>query len=74
MKPRPLDTSTPVANYTLNTLSPQEKAQGFKFLFNGKDLTGWRGVLKQTPPEKGWEVAEGLLHILPGDTTPIQSL
>ena len=45
------------------------RGKGFKFLFNGKDLTGWRGVLKQTPPEKGWEVAEGLLHILPGDTT-----
>lgn len=68
MKPRPLDTSTPVANYTLNTLSPQEKAQGFRLLFNGKDLTGWRAVLKQTPTEKGWEVEEGLLHILPRDT------
>ncbi|MCW3091670.1 MAG: hypothetical protein JWP81_2739 [Ferruginibacter sp.] len=67
MKPRPLDKVTPVANYTLNTISPQEKAQGFSLLFNGKDLTGWRAVLKQTPPENGWAVEDGMLHILPSD-------
>ncbi len=26
-----------------NTLTAQEKADGFKLLFNGKDLTGWQG-------------------------------
>jgi Domain of Unknown Function (DUF1080) len=69
MKPMPLDLSTPVANYTTNTISPLEKAQGFSLLFNGVDLTGWRSVLKQTPPEKGWVVENGLLHILPSDST-----
>lgn len=68
MQPRPTDLLTPVANYTVNTLSPEEKAQGFQLLFNGKDLTGWRSVSKQTPPEKGWVVENGLLHILPSDT------
>lgn len=68
MKPMPLDLSTPVANYTTNTISPLEKAQGFSLLFNGVDLTGWRDVLKQTPPQKGWVVENGLLHILPSDS------
>ena len=68
MKPMPLDLSTPVANYTTNTVSPLEKAQGFSLLFNGVDLTGWRDVLKQTPPQKGWVVENGLLHILPSDS------
>ena len=63
MRPRPLDNITPVANYMVNTLSPQEKAQGFAFLFNGKDLTGWRMAGKQIPPDKGWVVEEGSLHI-----------
>lgn len=67
MKPRPLDLSTPVANYTLNTLTPQEQGQGFQLLFNGKDLTGWRTAGKQTPPEQGWVVEEGVLHILPSE-------
>lgn len=64
MRPRPLDNVTPVVNFTSNNLSPQEEAQGFSLLFNGKDLTGWRAVSKTTPPEKGWEVIEGTLHVL----------
>ena len=69
MRPRPLDNITPVANYTLNTLSPQEKAQGFSLLFNGKNLDGWRGVNQTTPPANGWQVDNGILHVLPEDTT-----
>ena len=65
MKPRPLDSKTPVANYTLNTISPQEKAQGFSLLFNGNNLEGWRTVGQTTAPEKGWQVDNGILHILP---------
>ena len=68
MRSRPLDLLVPVANYTLNNISPLEQAQGFSLLFNGKDLTGWRAVLKQMPPEKGWEVEDGVLHILPADS------
>ena len=68
MKPRPLDSTTPVVNYTLNTISPQEKAQGFTLLFNGKDLSGWRAVNKQSPPEKGWVVEDGVLHVLDSAT------
>ena len=66
MQPSPLD-NTPVANYMLNTLSPQEKAQGVKLLFNGKDLTGWRSAFKTTQPQKGWEIKEGILHVLGAD-------
>jgi hypothetical protein len=69
MKPRPLDKITPVANYTLNTISPQEKAQGFSLLFNGKDLSGWRSANQKTPPTKGWVVENGVLQVLPADTT-----
>jgi hypothetical protein len=58
------DKTKEVSNTTPNTLSATEKAKGFKLLFNGKDLTGWRAVLKQTPPEKGWEVVDGTLHVL----------
>lgn len=64
MRPSPVDTLTPVVNNTLNTLSPQEKAQGFSLLFNGHDLDGWRAVQQQTPPAKGWAVEDGVLHVL----------
>lgn len=68
MKPRPLDLSTPVANYTLNNLSPQEVGQGFTLLFNGTNLEGWSLVGEQAPPASGWVVNDGLLQILAADT------
>jgi hypothetical protein len=52
---------------TLNTLSPSEKAQGYELLFNGKDLSGWRAVMKDTPPDHGWVIENGILHVLPTD-------
>lgn len=69
MRPRKLDLTTPVANYTSNTLSPQESAQGFQLLFNGKDLTNWRGVMMKTPPTAGWSIENGVLHALVADST-----
>jgi hypothetical protein len=36
-------------------------AGGWKPLFNGKDLSGWRQYGKQTPPGEGWKVEDGVL-------------
>ena len=47
-----------------NMLSAKEKVAGFSLLFNGKDLTGWRSPNQLTPPENGWEVVDGTLHVL----------
>jgi hypothetical protein len=58
LKPSPLD-NCPVVNLILNNLSEQEKAQGFKMLFNGKDFTGWRAVHGDKMPEKRWSVQNG---------------
>lgn len=58
------DKAADLDNRPINTLTEDEKKKGFKLLFNGKDLTGWRAVQKQTPPEQGWEVVDGLLHVL----------
>ncbi|MFC0184389.1 protein of unknown function [Pseudarcicella hirudinis] len=66
MKPHPAD-NTPVINLTLNTLSDQEKAQGYEFLFNGKDFTGWRGVHQDKMPAKHWKVENGEINVSPSD-------
>lgn len=42
-------------------LTEADKAAGWKLLFNGKDLTGWRAFNKQTPPGSGWTVVDGIL-------------
>lgn len=46
---------------SLNGFS-QEK--GWISLFNGKTTDGWRGYNQQTFPEKGWEVVDGMLHVM----------
>lgn len=62
----PLD-STPVINLLKNNISAQEKAQGFKLLFNGTDFTDWRGVHQDKMPEKHWSVADGIMNVSPSD-------
>jgi Domain of Unknown Function (DUF1080) len=66
LKSSPLD-NCPVINLTLNTLSEQEKKQGVKLLFNGKDFTGWRGVHGDKMPEKHWAVQNGEINVSPSD-------
>lgn len=43
-----------------NTLTPPEKAAGWKLLFNGKDLTGWHNFKKEGV-RPGWQVKDGTL-------------
>jgi hypothetical protein len=44
-----------------NELSAEEKAAGWKLLFDGKSTAGWTGIGKQEFPAKGWVVADGAL-------------
>jgi len=43
-----------------NALTDDEKKAGFKLLFDGKSLDGWRGYKKDKAPA-GWTVVEGSL-------------
>lgn len=46
-----------------NTLTPTEKAAGWKLLFNGHDSTGWRSTRSNAFPSSGWEVKNGVLAV-----------
>src|SRR5438270_66909 len=48
----------------VNALTAAEKAQGWKPLFDGQTLAGWRS-LKSEKPGAGWHVADGAL-VTPG--------
>jgi hypothetical protein len=50
----------------VNTLTIKEVKQGWQLLFNGKNLDGWTSVGKDTPPETGWEVENGILTVNKG--------
>jgi hypothetical protein len=48
-----------------NTLTEQEKAGGWKLLFDGKTTAGWRGAHRGTFPDSGWMIENGALVVLP---------
>ena len=48
-----------------NTLSKEEKGQGYKLLFDGKDMDGWRAY--QNKSASSWFVDSGTLHCKGGD-------
>lgn len=53
--------SPPPGDRPLNQLTEQEKADGWRLLFDGVSTDGWRGVNAASFPTSGWEVRNGAL-------------
>lgn len=51
-----------VMGATVNQLTNEEEAGGWKLLFDGKTTEGWRSFNKQSFPAKGWVVEGEWLH------------
>jgi hypothetical protein len=49
-----------------NELTEAEKKAGWKLLFDGQSLTGWRSYGKPDGPNRGWEVKDGELVCVAG--------
>ena len=50
----------------INTLTAEEKAAGWKLLFDGKTTDGWRGFRRDKFPEHGWAIENGAIKNLAG--------
>ena len=57
-----LGTTAMAQKGAVNTLTPEEKAAGWRLLFNGTSLEGWRGYKKPAPPDH-WKVADGAITV-----------
>jgi len=53
-----------MAGPAVNQLTDEEKAAGWKLLFDGQTTEGWRTFKKQSFPAIGWVVEDGWLHCL----------
>ena len=53
----------PTAASTPNTLTAEEKAAGWRLLWDGKTTDGWRSARSQEFPKAGWEIKDGMLVI-----------
>ncbi|MEK6781145.1 MAG: DUF1080 domain-containing protein [Bacteroidota bacterium] len=53
-----------LVNLLPNTLTPLEKQQGFRLLWDGQTTKGWRAAFGTSFPEKGWEIKDGTLSVL----------
>jgi len=50
-----------------NKLTKEEVRDGWILLFDGQTPNGWKSAKAPTFPKGGWEVANGILRVLPGD-------
>jgi hypothetical protein len=48
-----------------NTLTPADKQAGFRLLFDGHTMNGWRDPASETPPGEAWVIEDGCLKTTP---------
>ncbi len=46
-----------------NTLTEQEKQEGWRLLWDGKTTEGWQSAIAPGFPEEGWEIRDGQLMV-----------
>ena len=53
-----------------NTLTPPERAAGWRLLFDGRTLAGWRGLGYDTVPTGHWVVVDGAIKKIASGNVP----
>lgn len=59
--PQLKDSKNQVGVTQRNTLTAEEKREGWKLLFDGSTTAGWRGAYREQFPESGWVIKDGAL-------------
>lgn len=67
LRPLPFKKPVFVVSTVKNELTPEEKSQGWKLLFDGVSSAGWESARKEAFPKEGWTIEEGILTIQKSD-------
>lgn len=62
LKPSPADDIF-VVNFIPNSISDQEKKNGYSLLWDGSTAKGWRAPYSDKFPEQIWEIKDGMLTV-----------
>jgi hypothetical protein len=65
-----LQTAAPVDAARPNQLTDAERAAGWRLLFDGRSLTGWRGLGRDTVPTAHWVVVDGTIKKIASGNVP----
>ncbi|MDF2159262.1 DUF1080 domain-containing protein [Algoriphagus sp. CAU 1675] len=63
LDPMPFSKDIFVVNNRLNELTDYEISHGWRLLFNGQNSDGWIGAYKDSFPDFGWTITDGILTI-----------
>ncbi|NVJ85664.1 MAG: DUF1080 domain-containing protein [Algoriphagus sp.] len=63
LDPQPFEKEIFVVNNRKNELIDFEVASGWRLLFNGENSDGWIGAYKESFPDFGWTISDGILTI-----------
>jgi hypothetical protein len=61
----------PEISYLVNRLTENEKEKGWKLLWDGKTMNGWKNALTDQPPQEGWTISNGILTVHPAEMADI---
>ena len=62
--PTPFPANVYVANFVVNNLTAYEKKDGWRLLFDGKTVKGWKSAKGGSFPEKGWIINNGTIAVM----------
>jgi hypothetical protein len=65
LKPGGIPKDVHVVNLIPNSLTKYEIKNGWQLLFDGSSTKGWTAATKQNFPDKGWEIKDGAINVLP---------
>lgn len=59
----------PEISYLNNRLSEREKEEGWKLLWDGQTMNGWRNAVSDQLPAEGWTIDNGILTVHPEENS-----